>query len=285
MWMKIKKLIEKPDAQDTHGKDAGQADAHDVWHMRLKELALPVCLEQRVKPPYSEGVRLNLGCGNDYRAGWVNVDMHASHKVDMVSDVTWLKEIADQTCVEILAQDVLEHISRPRASTALLEWNRVLQPSGWLTVRVPSLVHLLGLLTHPARQDIPAQKELIQCLYGTQGYDGDFHLNGYTAMTLQHDLAQAGFALGAVRIVDDWMFEVDACKEQHMVPDALLRISTDEAFLHAAFQKLLGRAPDAEGARYYGGVLRQGIAREAVLNSLMTSEEHCLFVSQAAASQ
>jgi len=99
------------------------------------------------KPPYTEGIRLNLGCGNDYREGWVNIDMNAdAHKVDLHSDVTLLKDVADQSCVEVLAQDVLEHIPRLRGMTALQEWNRVLCEGGWLTLRVPSLVHLLAPL-------------------------------------------------------------------------------------------------------------------------------------------
>lgn len=232
-------------------------------------------------PANPTGVKLNLGCGNDYREGYVNVDMNTSHRVDLVSDVTWLQSVADQSCAEVLAQDVLEHIPRSRGATALHEWNRVLRPGGRLTLRVPSLLHLLDLLRDPARQGLDEQKQLIQCLYGTQGYDGDFHFNGFTEVTLRHGLAQAGFEVAALRIIDHWLFEADAAKVRHVAPDPVLRIGTDEDFLDVAYQRLLGRAPDPEGAKYYRLMLSQGIVREAVLESLASSDEHRAFAQQA----
>lgn len=255
MFKKLKRLVGQPTA---------------IGGPMVSEREIP----PSAKPSYLEGVRLNLGCGSDYREGYVNVDLNTAHKVDLVSDVTWLKDVADQSCTEILAQDVLEHIPRSRGATALCEWNRVLRQGGWLTLRVPSLVHLLGLLTDPERQEVGAQKQLIQCLYGTQGYEGDFHFNGYTEVTLRHDLSQAGFEMGALRVVDHWLFEADACKARHVAPDPVLRMASDTEFLDAAYQRLLGRAPDQEGADYYRSMLSQGIVREAVLESLASSDEH-----------
>jgi len=229
-------------------------------------------------------MRLNLGCGLDYREGYVNIDMHGvMHKVDMQADVTWLKDITDQSCTEILAQDILEHIARPRAINALCEWNRVLRMKGWLTVRVPSLRHLLTLLAAPQRQDIAMQKQLIQCLYGTQSYEGDYHLNGFTEVTLRYDLEQAGFKMGQVRIIDEWLFDVDACKIRHVTPDGLLHIESDEAFLRAAYLRLLGRdpKPDEEKAQWHHALLRsRGIHRETVLADLAASEEHRAFIEK-----
>jgi SAM-dependent methyltransferase len=217
--------------------------------------------------------RLNLGCGNDYREGYVNVDMNAYHKTDLVSDVTWLESIEDCSCSEVVAQDVLEHIPRARATTALREWNRVLKVGGKLSLRVPSLSHLLGLLISPHRQSVQQQKNLIQCLYGTQGYEGDFHFNGFTEITLRHELGDAGFELADLRIIDEWMFEVDARKISHVTPAPMLRLVSDEEFIRAAYLQFLDRMPDSEGQAYYATILQKGIARESVIESLTGSSE------------
>lgn len=219
------------------------------------------------------GKKLNLGCGNDYREGYVNVDLNTGHRVDLVSDVTWLKAVTDGSCVEVLAQDVLEHIPRARGATALKEWNRVLESGGKLRLRVPSLIHLLGLLKDKNRQSVQEQKQLIQCLYGTQGYEGDFHFNGYTEVTLRQELLASGFELTQLKIVDEWLFDAEARKMQHIAPDTVLRMASDEDFIATLFKTLLGRAPDPDGLAYYLAVLKNGIAREAVKESIASSAE------------
>jgi SAM-dependent methyltransferase len=239
----------------------------------MKETTLLSSHDATAHSPRS-AARLNLGCGNDYREGYVNVDMHASHRVDLVSDVASLRMIADLSCSEVLAQDVLEHIQRLRAGTALREWNRVLAPGGCLTLRVPSLIHLLELMKAPSRQTAEAQRLLIQCLYGTQGYEGDFHFNGFTEITLRDELADAGFEVKESTIVDEWMFQVDARKVSHVPPDSLLLIDSDEEFVTQAYSKLLGREADRGGLDYYVAVIERGCAREAVLESLKGSVEY-----------
>lgn len=218
--------------------------------------------------------RLNVGCGFDYREGYVNVDLNEEHKPDLVADATWLQPIADGSCAEVIAQDVLEHMPRAKGTTALYEWNRVLMPGGRLVLRIPSLTHLLQLLSSESFQDLGAQQRLIQCLYGTQGYEGDFHLNGYTEITLRHALADAGFELQALHIVDDWMFEATARKVSHVAPDELLRVASDSEFLERAYRTLFGREVDPQGKAYYLKVLHGGIARESVLEGLKASPEY-----------
>lgn len=222
----------------------------------------------------TSGLRLNLGCGFDIRAEYVNVDANAAHHPDLVSDVANLIDLADGVACEALAQDVLEHLPRAKASTALREWNRVLEPDGKLVVRVPSVVHLLRLLEDKRHQDPAAQQRLIQCMYGTQGYDGDFHLNGFTEVTLRNDLAEAGFAIRKLSIIDDWMFEVQAQKVKHVVPDPTLRLPTDKEFLHAIYESLFHRSVDPDGETYYLKIMAGGIAREAVLEALKSSDEY-----------
>ncbi len=220
-----------------------------------------------------ELLKLNVGCGFDHRPGYVNVDFQPQHKPDLLCDVSWLKPVKDFSCAEVIAQDVLEHLPRAAGPTALREWNRVLAMGGRLWIRVPSLRHLLHLLEAEERQSVEGQQELIQCCYGTQAYEGDFHLNGFTEVTLRHLLAQTGFEVSSIGIRDEWLFEVEAKKVSHCPPEAILRLGSDKAFLKAAYLERLGRKPDSEGRAYNLRVLRGGTRREAVLAVIENSEE------------
>ncbi len=220
-----------------------------------------------------ELLKLNVGCGFDHRPGYVNVDLHAHHAPDLVCDATWLKPIEDSSCGEVVAQDVLEHIPRAACLTALREWNRVLAMDGRLWVRVPSLRHLLHMLEREGWQDVERQQHLIQCCYGTQSYEEDFHQNGFTEVTLRHLLAEAGFGVSSIGIRDEWLFEVSARKVSHRPPDPILRVEGDEEFVTAAYRAILGRDPDREGLDYHLRVIQSGIRREAVLGVIEGSEE------------
>ena len=227
--------------------------------------------------PSPQGVRLNLGCGLDYRQGYVNVDRVPEHHPDLVCDVTWLAPIQDRSAAEVLAQDVLEHIPRAKCPTALREWNRVLADNGVLALRVPSLENLLRLLVREDKQVPREQEILIQNIYGTQGYEGDFHFNGFTETSLRCQLDAAGFAVHSLTVHDEWMFDVRAAKTRHTPPDPILRIERDADFLDGAYRALLGREADLDGKAYYLGLLGQGIARESVLEALRSSDEHRRF--------
>lgn len=234
----------------------------------------PAKLPERPLEAWERAPKLNVGCGFDYRQGYVNVDLNAEHGPDLVADATWLEPIADNSCGEVVAQDVLEHMPRAKGTTALYEWNRVLMPGGKLVLRIPSVPHLVGLMSDPRFQGLEEQQRLMQCLYGTQGYDGDFHLNGYTEVTLKSALADAGFEVETVIIIDEWMFEAVARKVSHKAPDALLRVANDAEFIEQAYRDLFKREADPGGLAYYVKTLEGGIARESILASLRASPEY-----------
>lgn len=156
--------------------------------------------------------RVNLGCGYDIRAGYLNVDFVERHKPDLVADVTDLPMLPSEWFEEIIANDVLEHITRTRTQAVLAEWTRLLAPDGRILLRVPSLLHLAAMLLEPENRDPNRTAGLIHLLYGTQAYPGDFHLAGFTATTLEQQLAGVGLVANAVGLKDGWMFEVVASR-------------------------------------------------------------------------
>jgi hypothetical protein len=154
--------------------------------------------------------RLNLGCGWDRRVGYLNVDFLDYHHPDLVADVRDLSMLPSGQYEEIVAQDVLEHLTRADGPKALAEWARLLRPDGKLVLRVPNLLGLAYIFTQMTTID--EQKNLVQCLFGTQAYDGDFHQNGYTEFLLRHELRAAGFGKAEITPFCEWLFDVVATK-------------------------------------------------------------------------
>ena len=57
-------------------------------------------------------MKLNLGCGNDIKEGWVNMDYIGAEGVDVVHNLNRLPyPFPDNTFDSILASHVLEHLA------------------------------------------------------------------------------------------------------------------------------------------------------------------------------
>ena len=82
-----------------------------------------------------QSVKLNIGCGRDSNADYINLDVIPLPGVDVVHDLQDLPlPFDDDTFTEILCQDVLEHLDYPEL---MMELYRVLKRDGMLVVRVP----------------------------------------------------------------------------------------------------------------------------------------------------
>lgn len=156
--------------------------------------------------------KLNLGCGYDVREGYLNVDFQAFHNPDLVADIRKLEILPSNFYDEIVAQDCLEHFPRCDTKPALAEWSRLLKSGGVLMLRVPNLIGLLELFTRENMQSIDNQELLVQCLFGTQAYNGDWHLTGFTQSLLSHYLTEAGFGNFQFSDQDHWLFNVVCTK-------------------------------------------------------------------------
>lgn len=86
-------------------------------------------------PPY----RLNVGCGRNIQAGWINVDSAPLPGVDIVCDLESLRErpidLPDGTVDQFLLSHVIEHV---RDSLGLMQelW-RLATPGAIAVIRVP----------------------------------------------------------------------------------------------------------------------------------------------------
>ena len=130
-------------------------------------------------------LKLNLGCGEDYREGYVNVDVRALPLLDIKWRVDDLGEyVRDQSAEEILALDVLEHFPVGEVSEALDEWVRMLAPGGVLQIKVPDL-DILAKTLHDYHDNPVEVRCMVDRLYGGQDYPQNFHQSGFNLALLK----------------------------------------------------------------------------------------------------
>lgn len=137
-------------------------------------------------------VKLNVGGGDDRRDGYLTVDLRRD-VADVVADAGHLP-FPDSSVAEVLASDVLEHMSEWHLPAVLAELWRVLGPRGRLVAKVPNLARLAeGILAGAGVE------ELVRNVYGGHrfGLDGAFdaHHWGWTPETFRDQLERAGFAV------------------------------------------------------------------------------------------
>ncbi len=213
--------------------------------------------------------KLNVGCGFDHRQGYVNVDMHDRHKPDVVANVLDLAAFPTGYYEELVAQDVLEHVTREDVRKALFEWNRVLALGGKIFIRTTELGGLFRLLEAPENQAIEDQERLIQNIFGTQAYQGDFHLSGFTEPLFRYYLWEAGFEVDSLSLhngafLDAWAHKTkDLGFEDEQSPD------------RSTFVELLGREPSADE------LSAPGSGRELIRRLLLADERRNAMRSKA----
>lgn len=94
---------------------------------------------QRPPHQHSTARKLHLGSGEQYRDGWVNVDINPDVKTDLQMDVTdtpWTR-FDDGQFDQIDAHHLFEHFDRSTLSAVLRECGRVLTEGGLLRVTMP----------------------------------------------------------------------------------------------------------------------------------------------------
>jgi len=83
---------------------------------------------------YRDKMKLNLGCGNDIREGYTNVDLY-NPSADVEADLNGELPFEDFSVDEIYCSHIIEHLKDPQAF--LWECWRVLKPRGKLVILYP----------------------------------------------------------------------------------------------------------------------------------------------------
>lgn len=152
-------------------------------------------------------MKLNIGCGTDYREGFINIDgskelSHVDQVINLSSE-SLLTHFKPGEVEYILANDIIEHFYHWEAVNILKDFHTLLQDGGMAEIRVPDAGYIIRTIRYPLRlklnllfggQDIP------------QGRDPDMdasrkkfpqyfcHKYGWTMRQMKEELLQIGFS-------------------------------------------------------------------------------------------
>ena len=136
----------------------------------------------------NDTVRLHLGCGQIYKPGYVNIDLHDASVADIRADIMMLP-FDSKSVDEIVAFHVVEHFDHINCKYLLGELWRVLKSGGEVVIETPDLERTYSkLLRLHGEAKVPA----LQWIFGIDSL-GMQHKTGFTFDLLKALLEEAGF--------------------------------------------------------------------------------------------
>lgn len=87
-------------------------------------------------------VKLNVGCGTDYKEGWINIDNNSDDNIEKL-DLNWdLRNplpFADGSVDYIFNEHFIEHLTVEESQKSIKDFMRVLKPGGVMRIAMPDL--------------------------------------------------------------------------------------------------------------------------------------------------
>jgi hypothetical protein len=173
-----------------------------IWARLSSELQLTLSRRQanrhlRLLRRAGLPVRLHLGCGQDRREGWLNIDVERRFAPDVSCDAGLRGVFEPETVDEIESCHLFEHFTYTEAITALCEWHRILKAGGKLSIEMPNLQRCVEILanTEGGRAEDFAMMGLFGQIPGSLSpVDlSQIHKYGWTPEKLFAQLHSAGF--------------------------------------------------------------------------------------------
>ena len=145
-------------------------------------------------------MKVNMGCGEDYVVGWVNVDIRQSVRPDVCCDIiVWLRMELNRNggkpfIEEFKAYDILEHftVRELRALLGLLEKCCLPDCKGY--VRVPDF-NMIARTYMKTGYD----GNLERFVYGGQDYAENYHKSMWDRKIAAKRFERRGFSVGGFR--------------------------------------------------------------------------------------
>jgi len=135
-------------------------------------------------------LRLNLGSGDTKFPGFINIDLY-DDRADVKADIAKLP-YEDNTVDEIVAYQVIEHLSPFKLLDILREWHRVLKKDGKLAVEMPDILELCKNFIIADLNGEYGKWRILNCIYGTTQIEHP-HLFGWYFELIKPLFEQVGF--------------------------------------------------------------------------------------------
>lgn len=139
----------------------------------------------RTEEELSKLQKINLGSGENQAPEYINVDLRADCKPDLVCDVRKLP-FEDERFNMVFSSHTLEHISYLETRATLKEWVRILKRAGVIKIIVPNIKEAMKYV------ETEYYGTTLGILYGGQDYDLNFHKTAFSPSYLKGLLEEQG---------------------------------------------------------------------------------------------
>ena len=107
-------------------------------------------------------IKLNLGCGTDYKEGWINIDNNSDNNItrlDINWDLTNPLPFKENTVNFIYNEHFYEHLSVEQGKSLVRNCMSVLAPGGVLRIAMPDLAVAVNNYLNVSIEEEPAIKK------------------------------------------------------------------------------------------------------------------------------
>ena len=199
----------------------GSGAPNDQLQLELTINEIKKCYSY-IDKPEEEKIKINLGCGNDIKPGYINIDRYNNTgRVDMKCDIGDLP-FDDKTVDEIFTSHVFEHIGIMDMYGVLTEWRRVLKDNGCLVLYLPDLEHEVNIWVNA-----PDDKKWLDVhrIFGSQTHPGNTHFCGFNTGSLKSFLEGFNFQVEDIGIGDRGMGHEIQCTAIKLADDKIMPVS------------------------------------------------------------
>ena len=137
-------------------------------------------------------MKLNIG-GESKKEGWKILNIQKKPDIDFIGNINNLDQFDDESCEEIYASHIIEHVDQKTVLNTLKGINRILKKNGKFYNSVPDMDSLCHFFISPlANKKI--KFHVMRMIFGGQVDEYDYHYFGWNYEFLNDYLTQAKFS-------------------------------------------------------------------------------------------